>query len=120
MLLLRLMKLLVICLSHQRSFRSFGTTQSASLTYSYYKTRSCGDGMWKETKYLKPFHHILHFAYCHGFLFRGSQMVVPKAKMLSSIQESYQGIFKSKQLAQSSRFVPSEWTTVTYSSLLIF
>ena len=40
--------------------------------------------------------------YCNGLLFRGNQLVVPKAmqaEMLSSIQESHQGIVKSKQRA---------------------
>ena len=60
--MLRLITLLVSSLSHQKSFRSFGTTQPTMLTYSYYKTQSRGDGLWKEAKYLKPFDHILHFA----------------------------------------------------------
>ena len=62
MLLLRLITLSVISLSHQNSFKSFGTTQPTMLTYSYCKTRSCRDGLWKEAKYLKPFDHTLYFA----------------------------------------------------------
>ena len=53
--------LLVSSLSHQRSFRSFGTTQPTMLTFSYIKTLPCRDGLWKEAKYLKPFDHILNF-----------------------------------------------------------
>ena len=47
--------------------------------------------------------------FCDGLLFRGNQLVVPKAmqaEMLSSIDESHQGIVKSKQAAQSVPFCP--------------
>ena len=48
--------------------------------------------------------------YCNGgLLFRGNQLVVPKAmqaEKLSHIHESHQGIVKSKQCARSVLFWP--------------
>ena len=47
--------------------------------------------------------------YCDGLLFRGNQLVVPKAmhaEMLSRIHENHQGIVKSKQRARSVLFWP--------------